>query len=158
MHRILFAALCFVVGCSGGASTPRVATSNWSPDKKHLAELVEMPVQSIVGDYHFEIRITSPSTNGSATETVYKSPDEGGYPPRLLWSDDGRYLLAVGKGLGVVPDAGTDKGEMIYLLYDSQSHEVRCNSTQLNIPLKSFDFRDLAGINFGEAFRPERQN
>jgi len=79
---------------------------------------------------------------------------------RLLWSDDSRYLLVVGKvgGLAVGPEAVTDTGDVLYLLYDLDKRELKCNETQLAIPRKSFDFRDLVGINFGEQFRPEKRN
>jgi hypothetical protein len=111
-----------------------------------------------IGDSHFEIQITSGNTNNAQVQTIYRSPDEGGVTPRLLWSDDSRYLLVVGKNLGVGPKDGTDTGEWLYLLYDLKKNEVRCNSIQLSVPINRFDFDDLAGINFGEKFRPQKLN
>jgi hypothetical protein len=138
----------------GKASSPRVISSTRAPDGKHLAELLEWVSGPFpVGDWHFEIRISPGSTNNAPSETIYKSPDEGGVAPRLLWSDDSRFLLVVGKDLGVGPRDGTATGEVLYLLYDSRKREVRCNSTQLSEPIKHFDFDDLTGINFGEQFR-----
>jgi hypothetical protein len=152
MRQILFAALCFVLGCSPAA--PRTFVSKHSPDGKYLAELVEIISGGMGnGDRHFEVRVCCLSTNNSQAETIFMSPDEGAPTERLLWSDDSRYLLVVGNDVCVGPEAVSDKGERIYLLYDLKEREVRCNSNQLNIPMKSFDFRDLAGINFGEVFK-----
>jgi len=82
-----------------------------------------------------------------------ESPSE-----RLLWSNDSRYLLIVGKNLVVAPDALTDTGEQICLLYDAQKHEMRCNSTQVNERFTGFGFNDLSRISLGEKFRPRKVN
>jgi hypothetical protein len=157
MRQFLFAAVCFVLGCSPPA--PRVLVSRHSPDEKYLAELVESFSGGIGnGDRHIEVRVSSLNTSNSKSETIFKSPDVGAQTERLLWSKDSRYLLLLGKpgGLAVGPDAVTDRGEVLYLFYGLQKRELKCNETQLRTPMKSFDVTDLTGIDFGEQFRPEK--
>jgi hypothetical protein len=159
MRGLLFATFCFFLGCSPPA--PRTFVSKHSPDGKCLAELAESFSGGMGnGDRHVEVRLSSPNAIHSQAETIFKSPDVGGPTERLLWSKDNRYLLVVGKvgGLSVGPGAVSDTGDVLYLLYDLEKRDLRCNETQLNVPMKSFDFRDLAGIDFGEAFRPKKQN
>ena len=159
MRQLFFAALFFVLGCSPPA--PRTVVSKHSPDEKYLDELVESISGSMGnGDRHIELRVSNPNTSKTQAETIFKSPDVGARTERLLWSKDSRYLLVVGKagGLGVGPEAVTDTGDVLYLLYDLEKRELKCNETQLDIPRKSFDFRDLVGINFGEQFRPSVPN
>lgn len=159
MIQILGVAMCIVAGCSKGPSAGQVSSTSRSPDGKHLAELVEWQSGNFaVADRHFAIRIKSLTTNNPQAETIFSSPDEGELAERLLWSDDSRYLLLVGRagGLGVGPEAVTDTGDVLYLLYDLQMRELKCNSTQLNTPLKPFGFRELAGINFRERFSPRK--
>ena len=158
MRELLFATVCCFLGCSPPAS--RTFVAKHSPDGKCLAELVESISGGVGnGDRHIEVRLSSP--NGSTqAETIFKSPDVGAPTERLLWSKDSRYLLVVGKvgGLAVGPGAVTDTGDVLYLFYDLQKRDLRCNETQLNVPMKSFDFRDVTGIDFGERFRPQKQN
>jgi hypothetical protein len=139
---------------------PRTFVSKHSPDEKYLAELVESISGGIAnGDRHIEVRVSSLSTSNPQAETIFKSPDVGALTERLLWSKDSRYLLVVGKNgdLAVGPAAVTDTGDVLYLVYDLQKRELRCNETQLQTPMKSFDFTDLSIIDFGEQFRPEKQ-
>jgi hypothetical protein len=155
MRQFLFAALCFVLGCSPPA--PATFASKQSPDGKYLAELVNIFSGGLGnGDRHFQVRVSSLTTNSPHAETIFTSPDEGADTERLLWSDDSHYLLVVGKDVGVGAESVSKTGERIYLLYDLRTREVRCNSPQLNSPMKSFDFGDLASINFGEKFKPAR--
>ncbi len=140
-----------VAGCS---SAPSVSASRASPDGKYLAEIVEVHVPE--WDRRFEVRVTNQGTNNLGAKTIYRSPDEGHITERLLWSRDGRYLLLVGKSLAAGAECMTDTGEVIYLLYDVKTDEVRCNSVQLDIEMKHFDFKDLAGIDFGEPITPAR--
>ena len=161
MRQIVFAAFCFVLGCSKGPSPPQISSSNRSPDGKYLAEVVERVSGSFpVADRHFEVRITSLNTNHPQEETIYRSADEGHPTERLLWSKDSRYLLIVGQTGELAVDAEdvTTKNEVIYLLYDSLKREVRCNESQLKEPMQPFGFKDLAAIDFGEEFRPEKRN
>jgi hypothetical protein len=113
-------------------------------------------VESISDDRHFEVRITNLITNPPQEETIYRSPDEGGPSERLLWSKDSRNLLIVGAAGsldGRDVSVLTTKDEILYLLYDAQTRQVRCNEGQLKDPLPPFGFKDLAGMDFGEEFK-----
>jgi len=155
-YSVLLAVLCFVVGC--GPKSPQVSLSKQSPDGKYWAELVEKPVGGIFnGDRHFEVRITPQNTNSAQPKMIYRSPDVGSPSERFLWSDDSRYLLLVGKSVCVGPESVADSGEYMYLLYDLETRELRCNEEQLDTPMKRFDFNDLSGINFGEKFKPAKR-
>jgi hypothetical protein len=150
VYVLLAGAACIFCGCNGQVS--RVSLSKLSPNKKYLAEIVELWVPE--QDRRFEVRVTRHNGNAAEITSIYQSPDEGRAAERLLWSDDSRYLLLVGKYLAVGRECVADNGEVIYLLYDLDRRETRCNSCQLTNRMKTFDFNDLTKINFGEDFRP----
>jgi hypothetical protein len=150
LYALLAAAACIFCGCNRQVSP--VSLSKLSPNRQYLAEIVELRVPE--RDRRFEVRVAR--RNGSASEitTIYRSPDEGRAAERLLWSEDSRYLLLVGKYLAVGRECVMDNGEVIYLLYDLDKRETRCNSCQLTNHMKTFDFNDLKQFKFGEEFIP----
>jgi hypothetical protein len=85
--------------------------------------------------------------------TIFESPDEGRPPgtEQFLWSADGRYLLLVGRHFRVVKGGTLADGRQLYLLYDSQSTELRCNAEQSNHT--RFSAEEVARL--GVAIRPE---
>ncbi len=150
------AVMLLLSGCLQSPSSPHVSSSMLSHDGKYLAEVVEIWVPE--RDRRFEVRITRKDVGSAQPEVVYQSPDEGRPEERLLWSSDSRHVLLVGKYLAAGPEFVADTGETIYLLYNVQTGEVRCNSSQLQPRLKGFDFDDLARIDFPEKFRSARRN
>ena len=146
----------FLTGCLQSPSAPHVSSSMLSHDGKCLAEVVELWVPE--RDRRFEVRISRKDLDSSQPLAIYQSPDEGRPDERLLWSSDNRHVLLVGKYLAAGPEFVTDTGETIYLLYNVQTGEIRCNSSQLQPRLNGFDFDDLARIEFPEKFRSAHPN
>lgn len=116
-----------------------VTLKSLSPDDQWLVTLVERP-RFI--DRNFELRLKDES---SYTETrIFTSPDEGLHvgSERILWSPDSTQFVLLGRhfitdGRGALPN-----GEVLYLLYDLDSGELKCNAHQQSV-YEPFDLSDI---------------
>jgi hypothetical protein len=110
----------------------RLTLASLSPDDKTRVALVEL---SHLMDRNFELRIENLERPGT-TRTVFRSPDEGRPEgsERVLWSGDGRQFVLVGRHFYVEPDAVLPSGEQLYLYYNVETGEVRCNAKQSKLP------------------------
>jgi len=124
-----------------------VTTAALSPDGRIRAVLVELPRPL---DRNFEIRLEATGDASPQVRTIFSSPDEGRPigSERFVWSQDSRWLLLVGKHFFTRQDAHLASGEHLYFLYDLNSGEARCNSSQQDT-LPPFQIDDLKGIGFG---------
>ena len=138
-----------IVGCiSQGCSKQAASTvQSISPDGKLHVFLVEKTYPGGI-DRNFEILLELNSTQSAKREVLFSSPDEGRPigTERFVWSKDGKYLLLLGKHFFVENTRNvTSTGEMPYLLYDTQSREVKCNASQVD-KYKRFSVGDLTAI------------
>jgi hypothetical protein len=125
-------------------SHERVTLVSLSPDDKTRVWLVELP-QLI--DRNFELRLESVEKPGTM-RTVFRSPDEGRPvgSERVLWSGDGRKFVLLGRHFYTERNAALSNGEQLYLLYDLDTTELRCNATQASTPRVTIDeARSLGG-------------
>lgn len=108
-----------------------------SPDETKTVSLFELDRF----DQNFELQLKT-----TTTETIFKSPDEGRPvgTEKIVWSDSSRYFLLIGKHFHLSSDwvnAKLPSGEMLYLLYDTQTRELWCNAEQHQGP--RFSLADL---------------
>jgi hypothetical protein len=115
----------------------RVTLVALSPDDTTRIWLVELAPRL---DRNFELRIENLEQPGTM-QTVFRSPDEGRPvgSERLLWSKDGRQLILVGRHFIVEPNAVLPNGEQLYLLYNLDTGEMRCNAKQAKYPRVTLD-------------------
>jgi hypothetical protein len=98
-------------------------------------------------DRNFELRIENLEKPG-VMRTVFRSPDEGRPEgsERVLWSGDGRRFVLVGRHFHVEPSAVLPGGEQVYLYYNVDTGETRCNGTQSDLPRVTIEtLRALVG-------------
>ena len=122
-----------------------VSAETLSPDTTTTAEIFELP-QFV--DRNFQVRLKTYRRNFiPSRRVVFQSPDEGAPPgtERLIWSQDGRYLLLVGKKVFPRKRECLSTGELLYLLYDNQKGIVSSSGLSL---------ADLSGIDFTEKLFP----
>ena len=122
--------------------TEKVTLTSLSPDNRVTVSLVE---KHRLIDRNFDLRIAGVHPNG--VRTVFSSPDEG-VPvgsERIVWSEDGKHFLLVGRHFFARPEADLNNGEQLYLLYDLESGRVRCNATQ-QVGLGTFSIDDVRAI------------
>lgn len=132
----------FVTSMSRSQSNTLVSLS---PDGRWRVWLVE--VGRFV-DRNYELRLED-MQNGEKT-TIFSSPDEGEPigTERIVWSPDSSRFLLLGRHFWAVPEAALPGGEQVYLSYDLQTREVRCNATQSTLPRVNLaDALQLLGTN-----------
>jgi hypothetical protein len=132
-----------------------VSVSAPSPDGRAVAEVKEL---SGWIDYNFEVRLKTKRLGVIPRyKTFFRSPDEA--PPgkeRLLWSNDGRYILLLGNRFYTVrreAEACLASGEWLYLFVDTEKDVVYSNTGQVRTD-RSFSIDDLEGIDFGISVTP----
>jgi hypothetical protein len=118
-------------------SPERVTLVSPSPDDKTRVRRVELPH---LIDRNFELRIENVDAPGNV-RAVFRSPDEGRPEgsERVLWSGDGRKFILLGRHFYVESSAALPSGEQLYLLFDLDTGELRCNATQSNAPRVTLD-------------------
>jgi hypothetical protein len=150
-------AILIVFLLSGGCGTRKQSapdTQARSPDGRFVLTIHELTR----ADYTFQVVLSETAPGQAPTSTrLYSSPDEGPRgTERILWSKDGRHALIVGKQFGVRPEAvlpsslrstqpGVSSAEAAYLLYNTDTRQVWCNSSQqTNFP--HFSTNEVARI------------
>lgn len=105
----------------------RVTARALSPDEKWLVTLHDV---STFIDRNFIVTLRDLKTDTSTV--IFQSPDEGlsVYTEYFLWSADGRSLLLVGRHFYTKPELRLANGEIVYLLYDTQSGRLWCNAKE----------------------------
>jgi hypothetical protein len=100
-------------------------------------------------DRNFFLRL-SDLGSGNATNIFY-SPDEGcPIDERIIWSRDGSRVLLVGREFCVDVNSILPDGQMLYLLYDLKSGNLKCNSNQQE-KYPGFNRKDLEAIDWMES-------
>ena len=107
----------------------RVTARSLSPDERLLVELHERPAYI---DRNFFITLRDRYAKAGASPVIFESPDEGRpiCTEYFLWSADGRSVLLVGRHFYTKPELRLANGEIVYLLYDTQTGGIWCNSQQ----------------------------
>lgn len=86
-------------------------------------------------DRNFWIVLRDETTSPPTSTVVFRSPDEPGSSSRndrFIWSSNGRYVLLVGDKFFVkTPPLLTAQGETVYLMLDTQTGAIWCNSDQM---------------------------
>lgn len=99
-----------------------------SPDGNRTVVVEELNNQLV--DHNLIISIQDEGTGNK--KTIFKTPDEGkpSGTEKIFWSDDGDFLLLVGKNFFVVDEAMVNDETALYLMYRVSTGEVWCNSSQ----------------------------
>jgi hypothetical protein len=107
----------------------RVTARSLSPDDRLLVELHERPAYI---DRNFFITLRDRYAKTDASTVIFESPDEGRpiCTEYFLWSADGRSVLLVGRHFYTKPELRLANGEIVYLLYDTQSGQLWCNARE----------------------------
>ena len=107
----------------------RVTARSLSPDERLLVELHERPAYI---DRNFFITLRDRYAKAGASPVIFESPDEGRpiCTEYFLWSADGRSVLLVGRHFYTKPELRLANGEIVYLLYDTQSGKLWCNAKE----------------------------
>jgi len=105
-------------------------------------------------DRNFVVRLHKLGPDGgkaSGVRTVFASPDEGrpAGSERFIWSEDGRWVLLVGRRFLCTREVRLNTGETAYLLYDVAGNRLFCNSEQQSAHAP-FSEQDLRAIRFTE--------
>jgi hypothetical protein len=139
---ILGLLVAFAIGMLAGMAfsfrgLERVGLTSLSPDEKTRVLLVELTFRI---DRNFELRLENVDHAGEM-RTVFRSPDEGRPEgsERILWSGDGRQFILLGRHFFVDPNAVLPTGEQLYLHYNLDTGELRCNATQAPLTRLSID-------------------
>ncbi len=133
------------LGCKLGHKL-EVTTLAPSPDGSNVVALVE---KDAFIDRNFEVRLFRTHESVRRGSIVFVSPDEG-LPvgtERFIWSQDARYILLLGKHFFLTNEP-LQSGDQLYLLYDTKSQKVWCNSPQ-KPELPRFTLSELAKLKFG---------
>ena len=134
-----------------------ISASRTSPDIQWRALLVEFDDDGRM-DRNFEVILRNRA--GSKQRVIFSSPDEGRPvgTERFIWSNDSRFLLLVGRHLGISDPAdrlSTD--EYLYLLHDLQTGTTRCNAAQQN-KLAPFPKSEVRQIEWDEPLKTHGSN
>jgi len=146
---VCLACLLSWTGCDWGKEGTKVTMVSNSPDRRRRLEMVEITGRF---DRNFFLRLSN-LDSGAATNIFY-SPDEGRSDgERIIWSRDGSRVLLVGRYFGVGTNALLPDGQILYLVYDLKSGELKCNSSQQD-KYRGFTTEDLKGIDWVENIEP----
>lgn len=147
---LCLAALVLPTGCDWGKEGTKVTMTSTSPDRRSRLEMVEITGRM---DRNFFLRL-SDLGNGNTTNIFY-SPDEGNPEgERIIWSRDGSRVLLTGRYFGVGTNAILPDGQILYLLYDLKSGELKCNSSQQDL-FRGFNRKDVEGIDWMESIEQD---
>ena len=83
-------------------------------------------------------------------QAIFRSPDEGRPEgsEQIRWSDDSERFVLLGRHFIVEPHAELPNGEQLYLSYDLDTGELRCNATQASHTRISVDEARRLGTGF----------
>jgi hypothetical protein len=120
---------------------PRITLSSISPNGAWRVDIVEPEPEWFDVDRNFVLRVIE--LRSHTTNHVFTSPDEGRPgTERISWSADSSRFIVLGRNFLVDETAQCPNGESLYLLYDVQTEELRCNATQQN-KYRNFSLTDL---------------
>jgi len=122
-----------------------------SPDGRHRALLIEKDDFGGI-DRNFDVFLEDLTSTSTKRRLLFTSPDEGKPigTERFIWSIDGRFLLLVGmKFIVVARGDSLDSGELLYLLYDIESANLRCNASQTD-KYERFTLKDISKIRWAK--------
>ena len=146
------AGLAGLVGFVGGLAVARISsdgrritTSLLSPDERYIARLVE---RRVFLDRNFVVSVESRIEGKASPGVVFRSPDEGKPigSERFVWSNDGQYVLLLGRHFFVAPEHRLPSGEYPYLLYHVKSGRIWCNARQATT--ERFGATEISALRF----------
>lgn len=143
----LLALLIHVVLSGCGKGNASVTATADSPDGKRRAVLIEKDEFGRI-DRNFDVFLDDLSSGHKKRELLFSSPDEGKPigTERFIWSTEGRFLLLVGREFVVVARSDSlESGELLYLLYDTQTQKLMCNAKQTE-QYPRFTSKDISTI------------
>ncbi len=147
----VFCTAIFACGCGSWKEGERVSLASTSPDGATRVEVVEITGRL---DRNFLIRVFNLRSGTRAD--VYHSPDEGRpSDERIIWSRDGVRFALLGANLSVEKPVSLIDGRRLYLLYDIEFGDVRCNSNQYSPEAYArFSPSDLKGFDAIDSMNP----
>ncbi len=134
--------LCAVtIAWVAGCTREKITLTSHSPDGACRVEWVEYQGRL---DRNFYLRLSR--AGGGGPTTIFNSPDEGKPigTERIVWSRDSSRFVLLGRHFFVGEHARRTNGEVLYLLYDLRSGNLRCNAKQ-QTQYPAFSADDLNG-------------
>lgn len=143
MRVYLLFLIVLLAGCSEKAL--ELTTASASPDGKMTAQLLELPASF---DRNFTVQITREGQ--SPIIVLERSPDEGRPEgtERFIWSENGEFLLLVGREFFAEPKISLESGETCYLLFQVPQRSLWLNAQQSRI--QKFQLETLSEVEWTE--------
>lgn len=125
-----------------------VTLISFSPDEAVRVHMVEVGVWI---DRNFHVRLERRNRcEADSMRTVFRSPDEGRPvgSERVVWSDNSTRFVLLERHFKVNDGARLADGEVLYLMYDVTTNELRCNAIQQS-EYRAFTLWDLPPMRWG---------
>jgi hypothetical protein len=131
-----------------GLSATRFQTTqcSLSPDERFRVRILDPGISWI--DRNFEVRVERLGDHKETT--IFRSPDEDPPPgrERIVWSEDGKRFVIVGRRFIVGDGARKPDEEVLYLMANVETGQVWCNSNQ-QTAFPRFTCKDLPPMRWG---------